>query len=184
MAILVYLIVFVLFYSNTWPLQMVWRWLGGVAMTHADRRHGPAYIPRPWAVGHTSPSSSGLETLSTEKTVTMSPNMACDSLQAFSPRLTVAKRKEALELRKVSPATNLIHVFCCWFRQYNLDPNVLCCFQTMKPLMEKRRRARINDSLNHLKNLILPLTGRDVSVFYYYEWTRKKNTFRNTLVNE
>ena len=33
----------------------------------------------------------------------------------------------------------------------------------MKPLMEKRRRARINDSLNHLKNLILPLTGRDVS---------------------
>uniref|UniRef100_A0A3Q3IC25 BHLH domain-containing protein n=1 Tax=Monopterus albus TaxID=43700 RepID=A0A3Q3IC25_MONAL len=36
----------------------------------------------------------------------------------------------------------------------------MCSFQTMKPLMEKRRRARINDSLNHLKNLILPLTGR------------------------
>ncbi|KAJ0064509.1 hypothetical protein NL108_009477, partial [Boleophthalmus pectinirostris] len=33
--------------------------------------------------------------------------------------------------------------------------------QTLKPLMEKRRRARINDSLNQLKNLILPLTGRD-----------------------
>uniref|UniRef100_A0A3B3I1A2 Hes family bHLH transcription factor 2 n=1 Tax=Oryzias latipes TaxID=8090 RepID=A0A3B3I1A2_ORYLA len=47
-------------------------------------------------------------------------------------RLTVAKRKEAIELRK-----------------------------TMKPLMEKRRRARINDSLNLLKNLILPLTGKD-----------------------
>ncbi|XP_051282767.1 transcription factor HES-2-like isoform X2 [Dicentrarchus labrax] len=62
----------------------------------------------------------------------MSPNMACEALQTFSPRLTVAKRKEALELRK-----------------------------TMKPLMEKRRRARINDSLDHLKNLILPLTGRD-----------------------
>ncbi|XP_043974349.1 transcription factor HES-2-like [Gambusia affinis] len=62
----------------------------------------------------------------------MSPNTTCDALQSFSPRLTVAKRKEALELRK-----------------------------TMKPLMEKRRRARINDSLNHLKNLILPLTGRD-----------------------
>uniref|UniRef100_A0A672YSI9 Hes family bHLH transcription factor 2 n=2 Tax=Sphaeramia orbicularis TaxID=375764 RepID=A0A672YSI9_9TELE len=46
----------------------------------------------------------------------------------------MAKRKEALELRK-----------------------------TMKPLMEKRRRARINESLNHLKNLILPLTGRDKS---------------------
>ncbi|XP_040915409.1 transcription factor HES-2-like [Toxotes jaculatrix] len=62
----------------------------------------------------------------------MSPNMTCEALQSFSPRLTVAKRKQALELRK-----------------------------TMKPLMEKRRRARINDSLNHLKNLILPLTGRD-----------------------
>ncbi|MED6282312.1 hypothetical protein CHARACLAT_030816 [Characodon lateralis] len=46
--------------------------------------------------------------------------------------MTVAKRKEALELRK-----------------------------TLKPLMEKRRRARINESLNHLKNLIIPLTGRD-----------------------
>ncbi|XP_056280007.1 transcription factor HES-2-like [Pseudoliparis swirei] len=62
----------------------------------------------------------------------MSPNMSCEALQSFSPRLTVAKRKEALELRK-----------------------------TIKPLMEKRRRARINDSLNLLKNLILPLTGRD-----------------------
>ncbi|KAM6981961.1 transcription factor HES-2-like [Tautogolabrus adspersus] len=62
----------------------------------------------------------------------MSPNMTCEAIQSFSPRLTVAKRKEALELRK-----------------------------TMKPLMEKRRRARINDSLDHLKKLILPLTGRD-----------------------
>ncbi|XP_032376958.1 transcription factor HES-2 [Etheostoma spectabile] len=66
----------------------------------------------------------------------MSPNMTCEALQSFSPRVTVAKRKEALELRK-----------------------------TMKPLMEKRRRARINDSLNHLKNLILPLTGRDKTRF-------------------
>ncbi|XP_076019603.1 transcription factor HES-2-like [Genypterus blacodes] len=62
----------------------------------------------------------------------MSPNMTCDAIQTFSPRLTVAKRKEALELRK-----------------------------TIKPLMEKRRRARINDSLDNLKTLILPLTGRD-----------------------
>ncbi|KAK9515531.1 hypothetical protein VZT92_026171 [Zoarces viviparus] len=68
----------------------------------------------------------------TKTTLKLSPNMTCEALQSFSPRLTVAKRKEALELRK-----------------------------TMKPLMEKRRRARINDSLSHLKNLILPLTGRD-----------------------
>lgn len=45
----------------------------------------------------------------------------------------------------------------------NANLIILFYFQTMKPLMEKRRRARINDSLNHLKNLILPLTGRDVS---------------------
>ncbi|KAM6925622.1 transcription factor HES-2-like [Xenentodon cancila] len=62
----------------------------------------------------------------------MSPNMTCETLLPFSPKLTLAKRKEALELRK-----------------------------TMKPLMEKRRCARINESLNRLKTLILPLTGRD-----------------------
>ncbi|XP_029362831.1 transcription factor HES-2-like [Echeneis naucrates] len=70
----------------------------------------------------------------------MSPNMTCEPLQTFSPGLTVAKRKQALELRK-----------------------------TMKPLMEKRRRARINDSLNHLKNLILPLTGRNKTPYSKFE---------------
>ncbi|XP_072304607.1 transcription factor HES-2-like [Eucyclogobius newberryi] len=45
---------------------------------------------------------------------------------------TVAQRKKAHELRK-----------------------------TLKPLLEKRRRARINDSLSHLKSLILPLIGKD-----------------------
>ncbi|KAJ3586145.1 hypothetical protein NHX12_012546 [Muraenolepis orangiensis] len=66
----------------------------------------------------------------------MSPHMPCDNVHSFSPRLTVAKRKEALQLRK-----------------------------TMKPLMEKRRRARINDSLDLLKSLILPLTGKDKSLY-------------------
>ncbi|XP_073676017.1 transcription factor HES-2.2 [Garra rufa] len=33
--------------------------------------------------------------------------------------------------------------------------------RTLKPLLEKKRRARINDSLNQLKALILPLTGKD-----------------------
>lgn len=32
----------------------------------------------------------------------------------------------------------------------------------MKPLLEKRRRARINESLKQLKGLILPLLGREV----------------------
>ncbi|XP_076845216.1 transcription factor HES-2-like [Brachyhypopomus gauderio] len=45
---------------------------------------------------------------------------------------TVAMRKEATELTK-----------------------------SLKPLMEKKRRARINDSLNQLKTLILPLVGKD-----------------------
>uniref|UniRef100_A0A3B4BF63 BHLH domain-containing protein n=1 Tax=Periophthalmus magnuspinnatus TaxID=409849 RepID=A0A3B4BF63_9GOBI len=45
---------------------------------------------------------------------------------------TVAQRKQAHELRK-----------------------------TLKPLLEKRRRARINDSLSHLKSLILPLIGKN-----------------------
>ncbi|XP_020388526.1 transcription factor HES-2-like [Rhincodon typus] len=50
----------------------------------------------------------------------------------FSAQLSKTKRKEASELRK-----------------------------SLKPLMEKRRRARINDSLNQLKTLILPLIGKD-----------------------
>ncbi|KAL2103492.1 hypothetical protein ACEWY4_000360 [Coilia grayii] len=62
----------------------------------------------------------------------MAPNMIIEAPQTFGSRLTVAQRKEASELRR-----------------------------TLKPLMEKKRRARINDSLNHLKTLILPLVGKD-----------------------
>lgn len=61
--------------------------------------------------------------------------MIIEAPQTFGSRLTVAQRKEASEMRR-----------------------------TLKPLMEKKRRARINDSLNHLKTLILPLVGKDVSV--------------------
>jgi len=32
-----------------------------------------------------------------------------------------------------------------------------------KPLIERRRRERINDSLNQLKNLVLEATNKDVS---------------------
>lgn len=35
--------------------------------------------------------------------------MTCEALHSFSPRLSLAKRKEALELRKVSEVTE----FCC-----------------------------------------------------------------------
>uniref|UniRef100_A0AAA9SA56 Hes family bHLH transcription factor 2 n=3 Tax=Bos TaxID=9903 RepID=A0AAA9SA56_BOVIN len=33
--------------------------------------------------------------------------------------------------------------------------------KSLKPLLEKRRRARINESLSQLKGLILPLLGRE-----------------------
>ncbi|XP_067268613.1 transcription factor HES-2.2 [Pseudorasbora parva] len=61
----------------------------------------------------------------------MTPNSTAVSALPYAPR-TVAMRKEANELRK-----------------------------TLKPLLEKKRRARINESLNRLKALILPLTGKD-----------------------
>ncbi|KAJ8371215.1 hypothetical protein SKAU_G00112430 [Synaphobranchus kaupii] len=64
----------------------------------------------------------------------MAPNIASEAAPSYAPKLTVARRKEANEQRK-----------------------------TLKPLMEKRRRARINDSLDHLKSLVLPLIGKDNS---------------------
>ncbi|XP_001377214.3 transcription factor HES-2 [Monodelphis domestica] len=55
--------------------------------------------------------------------------------RAFQPKMGVPRRPgDAAELRK-----------------------------TLKPLMEKRRRARINESLSQLKGLILPLIGKDSS---------------------
>ncbi|CAK6951189.1 transcription factor HES-2-like [Scomber scombrus] len=62
----------------------------------------------------------------------MSPSITTEANQPLPARSTVAQRKQANELRK-----------------------------TLKPLLEKRRRARINDSLSHLKSLILPLVGKD-----------------------
>ncbi|XP_036390331.1 transcription factor HES-2-like [Megalops cyprinoides] len=70
----------------------------------------------------------------------MSPSITSDATQSYPQRMTVAKRREASELRK-----------------------------TLKPLMEKRRRARINESLDHLKALILPLIGKDNSRYSKYE---------------
>lgn len=41
----------------------------------------------------------------------------------------------------------------------------LSFLQSNKPIMEKRRRARINNCLNELKTLILDATKKDVSIF-------------------
>ncbi|KAL1777245.1 transcription factor HES-2 [Sigmodon hispidus] len=35
--------------------------------------------------------------------------------------------------------------------------------KSLKPLLEKRRRARINESLSQLKGLVLPLLGKETS---------------------
>ncbi|KAJ3587019.1 hypothetical protein NHX12_013410 [Muraenolepis orangiensis] len=62
----------------------------------------------------------------------MTSSIAPEATQPLPARSTVAQRKQANELRK-----------------------------TLKPLLEKKRRARINDSLGRLKTIILPLVGKD-----------------------
>jgi len=44
----------------------------------------------------------------------------------------------------------------------SLTCDALLCTQIKKPLIERRRRERINDSLNQLKNLVLEATNKDV----------------------
>lgn len=59
------------------------------------------------------------------------------------------------ELRKV----------CQNLRNQNNDISIFKIFflQTHKPIMEKRRRARINQCLNEIKTLILEAMKKDVS---------------------
>uniref|UniRef100_H3BB93 Hes family bHLH transcription factor 2 n=1 Tax=Latimeria chalumnae TaxID=7897 RepID=H3BB93_LATCH len=64
----------------------------------------------------------------------------------MSPNITASET-----LKTFPPKTNFYYRF-----YVNLN-------RTLKPLMEKRRRARINESLNQLKTLILPLMGKDSS---------------------
>jgi len=45
------------------------------------------------------------------------------------------------------------------------DSFIVFFFKAKKPLMEKMRRARINDSLNELKSLILEALNKDVRSF-------------------
>lgn len=49
-------------------------------------------------------------------------------------------------------------------------------FQAKKPLMEKMRRARINDSLNEMKSLVLDLLHKDVSWMFLFSVTKSKNS--------
>lgn len=96
---------------------------------------------------------------------------AFEPARSYRPEMGAAKRAgEATALRKVSqsprqtpaPSPSPCPALPLAPRPAGLTPAALC-LQSLKPLMEKRRRARINDSLNQLKTLILPLIGKDVS---------------------
>lgn len=50
--------------------------------------------------------------------------------------------------------------------------------KTHKPIMEKRRRARINHCLNEIKSLILEAMNKDVSIF-----SDNTQTFKLYLTN-
>lgn len=71
-------------------------------MTHGDRRHGAGYIPHPTTVRDTTSLTSTSSKSETKNIAKMSPNVGFETLRSFSPRRTVANRKEALEFRKVS----------------------------------------------------------------------------------
>ncbi|XP_051786210.1 transcription factor HES-2.1 isoform X1 [Erpetoichthys calabaricus] len=103
----------------------------------------------------------------------MTPNIASQTpLSSYAPKMSLAKRKEASEMRKVglfdnsSVAAELDYTTCVHLVELGVFISVNSfsfALQTLKPLMEKRRRARINESLNQLKTLILPLVGKDTS---------------------
>lgn len=97
----------------------------------------------------------------------MSPSIITEANQPLPTKSTVAQRKQANELRKVRSNRNDCFSFYSNAKLaiLTLDKrtritNCFLFFQTLKPLLEKRRRARINDSLTHLKGLILPLVGK------------------------
>lgn len=104
------LIVWCRFLCCGWPIQIV-SWLGGGPMTHGDRRHGEGYIPHLSTVRDTTSLISTLSKWKQKHIVKMSPNVGFETLRSFSPRCTVAKRKEAAELRKVSKRFVVIYAF-------------------------------------------------------------------------
>ncbi|EDV90858.1 GH12946 [Drosophila grimshawi] len=53
-----------------------------------------------------------------------------------------------------------------------------------KPIMEKRRRARINNCLNELKTLILDATKKDVSIWNETNQKDKQFSLKTKLVNK
>lgn len=82
---------------------------------------------------------------------------------------TPEKPRTQTESRKVG-YLKLILRHICFILQTTLTYQL--CFLSLKsskPIMEKRRRARINDSLGQLKTLILDALKKDVGTALYIE---------------
>lgn len=87
-------------------------------------------------------------------------------------------------------------IICCsllsliWHRKSNfmafvlMNPLSLLSLQSNKPIMEKRRRARINNCLNELKTLILDATKKDVSLYlsFFLCLEMLKNYFKKIAI--
>lgn len=62
----------------------------------------------------------------------------------------------------------LVRIYCLTVRfasaVYSIYALYCLLLQSSKPIMEKRRRARINESLGQLKTLILDALKKDVSL--------------------
>lgn len=56
----------------------------------------------------------------------------------------------------------------CYNNQTYIPINIFLFSQSKKPLMEKRRRARINNCLVQLKSLVLQAMKKDVSTYILY----------------
>ncbi|XP_035615321.1 transcription factor HES-2.1 isoform X1 [Oncorhynchus keta] len=91
----------------------------------------------------------------------MPPRITPETTQLVPSRSTVAQRKEANDLRKVRETKSQMCLSSMLYTLFELLMAFYRFFQTLKPLLEKKRRARINDSLGQLKTLILPLVGKD-----------------------
>lgn len=77
--------------------------------------------------------------------------LTLDSIVCFTVNVTfffALNKQKNIKLE----ANRLFYIFSCSLS-----------FQTNKPIMEKRRRARINHCLNELKSLILEAMKKDVS---------------------
>ena len=61
----------------------------------------------------------------------------------------------------------------------SLSYTFCCLLQIKKPIIERRRRDRINESLNQLKALVLEALNKDVSVIVHTPYGTRTVTIYN-----